>query len=557
MVSRRTLGWSIFGTIVLSLGIYLVGNDRVALFDRDEPRYAECSREMLHGSPEHPGPNWVVPRFLGELRTAKPPLIYWCQAGVMKLTSRETVFSARLPSVIAMVLVLTLWSIAIWKLAGPTRAAWSTFILATSVMVIGAAKACLTDAVLLLFITTAHLCLYAVYRGRRDWWIIILMGVSIGLAGLTKGPVVLAVMGTTLAGLAFLRMFGRPAHAIKPVAVDLEKQFLGSFGKTILVLALVVGIVGPWLWAINRYEPSFLPRIIGHDVVKRMKTGLEGHSAPPGYHLLTIWGVFFPWAIFLPLTVIFAWKRRHLPIIRFALATVLGCWVFFELVSTKLPHYLLPIYPWLALLMADALIRCLRGLADDFDRPFTINALSVWGAVPILGGLVTLWWYKTVPTLATAAWVVATLVVGLAVIFCFRARRPQLGLLTLGLGNFLLVAVLFGLYLPNASRVRASILVADELKKLGATGPNAVWMMDYKEPSLAFYQGGTIRENSNLVITPALVEKAPPFLVITNEVWKNTDPAVQALYEVKATVPALAYADRMRRLDVMIVKKIQ
>ena len=60
------------------LGVFLVGNGRVPLFDRDEPRYAVTSRAMLETG------DWVVPRFLGEVRTAKPPAIYWLQAAAMR-----------------------------------------------------------------------------------------------------------------------------------------------------------------------------------------------------------------------------------------------------------------------------------------------------------------------------------------------------------------------------------------------------------------------------------------------------------------------------------------
>src|SRR5689334_5161769 len=116
MSSRSKLAGAIVGTILLAAAVYLVGNHSVALFDRDEPRYAECSREMLKGSPEHPGSNWIVPRFLGELRTAKPPGIYWLQTSVMTRLG-DTVFAARLPSVIGMVLLLAIYSTAIWKLA--------------------------------------------------------------------------------------------------------------------------------------------------------------------------------------------------------------------------------------------------------------------------------------------------------------------------------------------------------------------------------------------------------------------------------------------------------
>jgi len=600
MSSRPKLALMIVGTILLAAGVYLVGNHNVALFDRDEPRYAECSREMLQGSPEHPGQDLIVPRFLGELRTAKPPGIYWLQAGTMKQLG-ETVFAARLPSSIAMVLTLIVFAAATWKIVGPTRATWATFIFASSLMVVLSAKWCLTDAVLLLFVTVAQLCLYATLRGRGGWGVTILCCICIGLAGLVKGPVVIAVQGMALIALALLKIASavrrrffpnrsaRPhsgfavvmsddmetapvltSYTVKPtdqtkespaelltLEVDPEARFLSVAGQIILGLAIIAGIVGPWLWAINKAAPDFLPTIIGHDVVSRMKNGLEGHSAPPGYHLLTIWATFFPWSILLPMTIISAVRQRRLPIIRFALATVVGNFIFFECVKTKLPHYLLPIYPWLALMTADVVVRCLRGAQGDLVSRFTRNGLTVWGAIVILLGGVpwvfARWFsYSLTPLIA---WSAVTLVVGVAIIACFRTSRPRAGLVCMGLGSVAMIAVLWGLYLPHADFLRTSILVGDELKRLGVTAPNSVQMLDYKEPSLAFYQGGTIRENSNTVLTAALAEKTPAYLVITSDVWKKSDPSVQAMYDVVKEFPTLAYADSMRGFMVMIIKR--
>ncbi|CAN5439745.1 glycosyltransferase family 39 protein [soil metagenome] len=559
MSSRFKLAVLIAGTVLLAAGVYLIGNHNVALFDRDEPRYAECSREMLKGSPEHPGPNYIVPRFLGELRTAKPPGIYWLQVAAMKRLG-DTAFAARLPSVIAMVLTLIVFSSATWKLVGPRRAAWATFIFATSMMVILSAKWCLTDAVLLLFVTTAQLCLYATYRGRGGWGVTILWCVCIGLAGLVKGPVVLAVQGMTLVMLAILHTFTTRSRATVVATVDVEQRFLSSAGKTILGTLIVAGIVGPWLWAIHRDAPGFLDTIIGNDVLKRMKTGLEGHSAPPGYHLVTIWATYFPWSIFLPMMLVSAFKRRHLPIIRFALATAVGNFIFFECVKTKLPHYLLPIYPWLALMTADAIVRCLRGLQSDLTSTLTRNALTVWGAIVILlGGVPWIFarWFQ-IPVGPTIIWTAAMLVIGAAIIYTFRTRRPRAGLICLGLGSLTMIGVLWGVYLPKANFLRTSILVGEELKRLNTTDdPKFVQMLDYKEPSLAFYQGGTIRENSNTVLTQHLLENpaTPAYLVISSDVWKKSDPSVQAKYEVLGEYPTLAYADSMRGFNVMIIKR--
>ena len=60
--------------IIAAGALYLIGNDRVGLWDRDEPRYAQTSKQMLLSEPA----DWVVPRLLDKVRTAKPIFIYWC-----------------------------------------------------------------------------------------------------------------------------------------------------------------------------------------------------------------------------------------------------------------------------------------------------------------------------------------------------------------------------------------------------------------------------------------------------------------------------------------------
>ena len=140
--------------IALAATLYLVGNARVALWDRDEPRYAQTSRQMLQGG------DWVVPRFLDKVRTAKPVFIYWCQASAMSVLGADGdtgVFAARLPSAVAMTLVLAVVAAALWRAFGPAHAFWATLVLATSALVAWSAKSSTTDAVLLLGVTVAQL----------------------------------------------------------------------------------------------------------------------------------------------------------------------------------------------------------------------------------------------------------------------------------------------------------------------------------------------------------------------------------------------------------------
>src|SRR5205823_8367704 len=108
-------------------------------------------------------------------------------------------------------------AIAIARHVGHEHAVWTTLILGTSGIVIAwSARNALTDAVLILWITIAHMCIYRIWSTRNaSWPTVIILAASIGLAGLTKGPVILGVLGMTLLALSVFhlveRIGGRPS----------------------------------------------------------------------------------------------------------------------------------------------------------------------------------------------------------------------------------------------------------------------------------------------------------------------------------------------------------
>ncbi|HWB53745.1 MAG TPA: phospholipid carrier-dependent glycosyltransferase, partial [Tepidisphaeraceae bacterium] len=192
---KRSRNLYLFLLIFLSAGLYLIGNARVALWDRDEPRYAMASRWMLKSG------DWVVPH-IGwginptEPRTAKPPLVYWLQASAMHFLG-PTVFAARLPSSIAMALTLALLAVILAR-SFPEHAFWTVLILASSALFIIAAKMCIIDSILLFWVTLCQICLYLMWRGKSSWPVVIIFAISMGLGGLAKGPIILGVSITTL-----------------------------------------------------------------------------------------------------------------------------------------------------------------------------------------------------------------------------------------------------------------------------------------------------------------------------------------------------------------------
>jgi len=299
---------AILAMVACALGLYLVGNGRLPLWDRDEPRYAQCSRQMLQSG------DWVVPWFLNNWRTEKPPLIYWCQATAMRLIGSDGdagAFAARLPSTVAMIVVLAGVGVLLLRTVGPRRAVWTVFILATSGLSIMSAKMALTDATLLVWVTTAQVCLYAIYRGNRSWGTTIVLWVAVGLAGLTKGPIVLATLGFTLVVLAAFDwsiaypvtyaggLRQRASFWARRIATFLwygtGRSAKTWWGKTrpLVGLLIITAIVAPWIYLVDHRTPGFLKKLFGAAARHATASG-EKHVGPPGFYLAFIWGLFFP-----------------------------------------------------------------------------------------------------------------------------------------------------------------------------------------------------------------------------------------------------------------------
>jgi 4-amino-4-deoxy-L-arabinose transferase-like glycosyltransferase len=584
-MSRRLIG-----VILLCAALYLVGNARVSLWDRDEPRYAQASRQMLESG------DWVVPKLLDDPRINKPPMIYWLQASAMGVMRRiapderlsiegrmeRDAAAARLPSAVGMVLTLVLIGLVLVRLVGEERAFWTVVVFGTSGLAMMAAKMCLTDAVLLLFVTGSQFCLYAMLRGRATWWVVIAFAVCSGLGFLTKGPVVLAVNATTLLVLGVMRValasskslpvenHGQTSLPMPPGAV-LECEHPSTHStidwsswifKPLVALAIVVAIVAPWVVLMQQRIPGGLEDTLRHDVLKRMTTPLEQHKGPPGYYLVFFLASFFPWCLLLPTAIKIAWRNRQEPVIRFSLAAVVGPWVMFECIATKLPHYVLPCFPFLAVVTADAIVRGIRGEQRDWLGRGWLVAVGVWavaligvGAAPWAAGLKR-FGFEQLPYEAMAAVSAAACVVAAMVLVQFARRSIAAAVGWMAGGTFLVMGLLFVTYLPRAKFLHLSEEVGASLQSAGATEKGEVYMIDYKEDSLPFYQGGTIRPQSkNTYLATEPPENWPKFLVITREIWEKTPPSARERLEVLKTFKGWAYAAKGRVVEVMIVKK--
>ena len=112
----------------------------------------------------------------------------------------------------------------------------------------------------------------------------------------------------------------------------------------------------PWFVAIvAKSGMAFFTDAVGHDMLAKVAGGQEAHGAPPGYYLLLFFLTFWPGAVLAAPAVPMVWRARREPGAQFLLAWLVPSWIVFEVAMTKLPHYVLPLYPAIAILIAGIL----------------------------------------------------------------------------------------------------------------------------------------------------------------------------------------------------------
>ena len=488
---RRRDSWLLSAAIVCALaaGAFLVGMRAVPVTDRDEPRFAQASRQMAEGDRLA---DWIVPKVGDELRLKKPPLIYWVQAPtVLAMTggdpSRDAIWMYRLPSALAALAaaLATLWLGR--RMLGGNAGLLAACLLVVSPVIVTDCHMARADEVLLATTTLAMCVLWTLWSDHRagraaGFARTALFWLCVGLGILAKGPITPFVAGTCALGCAAARRDWRFIWSLRP--------FTGA--------AVLAAIAVPWVWlAGNEVGWDTLRAAFDKEVLQRAKEGAEGHAAPPGYYVVTLMAFFFPGALLAALAferiVTRAFVVRHAPgagllarvRARFGSARgrdaevflffwIVPTWIAFELIVTKFPHYVLPVYPALALAVARLALggpRALPKALNAGDR-FTANAWLAVGLVLSLAGAGLVAWLQATGRTADAvgAWpelagggaatlalaAIATLAACALVVQAWRAARDGAfarALATAIPAALLAEMALFGAWLPAATWV--------------------------------------------------------------------------------------------------------
>jgi 4-amino-4-deoxy-L-arabinose transferase-like glycosyltransferase len=458
--------------------LFLPGFFNIPPIDRDEARFAQATKQMVETG------DFVDIRFQDDVRYKKPVGIYWLQAAAVETASalglpraQLRIWIYRIPSLIGAIgaVLLTYWT----ALAFVTRrgALLSALLLASSVLLSVEARLAKTDAMLLMTVVAAMGALARVYlswqRGEDpehppwSWPAIFWTALAAGI--LVKGPLILMFVGLTIVTLAIRDRSADWLWRLRPL--------WGLMWMLVLVLPWFVAIV----W---RSGDAFFADSVGGDMLSKLGAQ-ESHGAPPGLYLLIFWITFWPGAPLAGMAAPAVWRARREPGAQYLLAWLVPSWIVFELVLTKLPHYVLPLYPPIAILTVGALERRVlsrswlrRGAAWWFAIPAITSLLAVIVAVKVTRQPVFLAW----------PFVGAALIFGLFAWWLFDDNRAERSLLNAVLAATFLAFAVYGVVVPALTPLFPSAEVARALRNVVCVGPKAA-AVGFQEPSLVFMTG--------------------------------------------------------------------
>ncbi|HXZ48341.1 MAG TPA: phospholipid carrier-dependent glycosyltransferase [Usitatibacter sp.] len=459
-----------------AIAIAIAGMGR-PLANPDEGRYSEISREMVASG------DWVTPRLDGIKYFEKPPLQYWATAAVFEAFGQSET-TARL-------------YVALCGLATLLAAAYAARRLGTNEVGAATLAALLASPYFMALATIVTLDMGVTLWTTVTLWAFLLAEQEAGRGGAARGWIALAWVATALAvlskGLIGIVFAGAAVFFRSVLQRDLSamRRLRWSWG-----LPLCLAIAAPWFVAVSRANPEFARFFFIHEHFERFLTHEHRRVEPWWFFLPIVAAGFLPWALALPAAVAHAWRSetgKPFQPLRVAILWSAFIVAFFSASGSKLPAYVLPVFPPLAYVLghylAEAPPRRLAlwaGLGASLAIPLAALALGIdreakdpW----------TLALYRAAQpwTLAAAGAHLAGGVAGWALL---RAGRRWHGLAAVAFGALLVIACIQGGYDELTPR-QSGKGVAEAMKPWLAP-TTRLYSVGHYDQTVPFYIGRTL-----------------------------------------------------------------
>ena len=475
-------GTALLLALVGALLLFRLG--AVPLLGPDEPRYARVAVEMQRSG------DGVTPTLQGQPWLEKPPLYYWLAGKAFALLG-ETEAAARLPSVAAGLLFVGVTALFGARLYGGAAGLFAGFALGTSVLPFAYARAAAMDMLLAATVTAAIGLVGLRLLGIAGGLAVPAAGAAMGLAVLAKGPLGVLLPALVAAGYVVATRDWR-----------LLRRLVSPAG---LILLLLIG--APWYVLVYRAQgQAFVNVFLLDHNVQRFTTTIHHHPGPWHYYVgIALLGL-FPWSGLL-VPGFAALRPRASRTDLYVLLWLALPFVFFSAAAAKLPGYILPCLPPLALLIGRAAGDLTQGGARGSRHAVALltAALAIPVAVApfVLRRLGEPGWAATLPL---GAW---TLVAAMA----FAARivsdaAGALRLLRVAAAGFLVLLTLAAPPILGRRESGRDLFLSTGGREVLAWGATrSAWMSGY------FYNDGKVREVAGLGDVVAAAARGPTLVI--------------------------------------------
>lgn len=484
----------IFAVFFISFAVYSIGIGRSSIYILDESKNAQCAWEMLHSS-DH-----VVPTFNGELRTDKPPLHYYIMMLSYSVLGKSA-FAARLGSSVVGAILMVVLALFVRRYKGIEAAFWTLAVLWSSIMWATEFHLAVPDPYLIACIGVGLMSYFHfdVGKSRHSIYVAYLF---LSLGFLAKGPV--AVVLPAIAILIY-----------KIADKSLTWQSLKDL-KIVWGIAILCIVALPWYFLVYKEtDGGWIRGFLFEHNIERFAQKKEGHG---GIFLLTwlyFWVGMLPFSVFVVGIIRETWRKRTDKLVLFSMVVVAVFILFFSVSRTKLPNYVMPCFPFAAILFGIYFSE-IKQLADRYRKKVLIAFWILFGisvVIPV-GLTVGVAFEPLVSHVKTLGVWLSFLPVGVLIsIRLFTMKRVEASLLAVSFTFILTIFVIHWFLIPKMDKFNPVKVNLERLKEA-----DSVTYFRRLNPSFVFNYG-VVREMKDTICANQFLRQENVLLITSKRAF--------------------------------------
>ena len=498
---RRTDKWDwlwITGLLLAAVLMFGIDLGELPLRDWDEGTVAQVAREIWRSPADFW--RWLYPTLGGEPYLNKPPLMHWLIA-LAYSTGGVNEWTSRFPGA-----MLTAFSVPLLYAIGreifPQRlpAVFSALVYLTLLPVARHGRLAMLDGAVVCFFLFMIWCLL---RSRRNLRYCLGVGIGFGLICLTKG-----ILGLLLGAIAVLFLLW-----------DTPRLLTSWY----LWVGIIIGSAPVALWytaQMLHYGNFFTDQAIVNQSFSRLWRAVENHGGPPWYYVLEILKYGWPWLLFLPQGLVLTWENRNLSWAKLVLVWG-GYLLTISLMETKLPWYILPIYPAIALVVGVQLAE-VWNLPRPASYPRAVlGFLALLAVGAIFGSLYFSFWSPEKDSDLQLILIAVAETMTIAAILAARGNRQFILILGWGMYISLLLLMTSRHWVWELAEAYPVKPVAAIIQNGTPVGQKVYTSYPYGRPSLDFYSDRQVIPAGTNELQHHWQHDPQPYLLLDKSTLKN------------------------------------